>query len=171
MTESTDKNNQPTDGAQNSPVAEPSEIEELKKKLSEQQNKYLYLYAELENFKKRSQKEKADLLKFGQETFAREILTVTDNLERAADHTENIESLVSGIKLVVQQFHNILARFGVTPLDSVGQPFDPETQEAVAQEPSENDGVVLREQQKGYSIHGRLLRPARVVVGRKDISN
>ena len=151
-------------------AAEPSEVDALKAQLKEQQNKYLYLYADFENFKKRAIKERSDLLKFGHESLAREVLQVADNLDRALEHTEKVDALISGIKMVNQQLKDTLGKFGVTPISSLGQKFDPELQEAVSQEKATNgqeDGTVIREHQKGYTLHGRLLRPARVAVATK----
>src|SRR5271170_6771629 len=89
-----------------------SETELLKEQLKEQQNKYLYLYAEFENYKKRAIKERSELLKFGHESFARELLQVPDNLDRALEHTSGNDALVSGLKLVSQQLKEILGKFG-----------------------------------------------------------
>lgn len=150
-----------------------SETDLLKEQLAEAQKKYLYLYAEFENFKKRAVKERAELLKFGHEGLARELLLVADNLDRALEHTSNVDALVSGIKMVNQQLRDGLAKYGVAPIAAVGQKFDPEKHEAVGQEKIEHhnkhqeEGSVLREHQKGYTLHGRLLRPARVVVAVK----
>jgi molecular chaperone GrpE len=160
-----------TDGAASESA--PSEVETLKSELKEQQSKYLYLYAEFDTFKKRVIKERSDLLKFGYESFARELLQVADNLDRALEHTDttSTDGLVSGIKLVNQQLKDTLSKFGISAIPAVGQKFDPERHEAVGQEKvsdeknaGEVDGTVIREHQKGYTLHGRLLRPARVVI-------
>jgi molecular chaperone GrpE len=154
------------------PASDPvqTELEQLRASLKEQQSKYLYLYAEFENYKKRTIRERSDLLKFGHEGFARELLQVSDNFDRALEHTENVEALVTGLKLVKQQLKDSLSRFSVLEVNSVGTKFDPQLHEAVGQEKSDNgqeDGTVIREHQKGYTIHGRLLRPARVVIASK----
>lgn len=154
-------------------AAEKPEAETLREQLKEQQNKYLYLYAEFENYKKRAIKERSDHLKYGHEGFARELLMVSDNLERALEHTTNLDALVTGLKMVSQQLRDGLGKFGVTPISALGQKFDPERHEAVGQEKItahsevKDEGLVLRELQKGYALHGRLLRPARVVVASK----
>ncbi|MBI3543797.1 MAG: nucleotide exchange factor GrpE [Deltaproteobacteria bacterium] len=155
-------------------AAEPakSETETLQEQLKESQNKYLYLYAEFDNFKKRVMKERSELIKFGHESFARELLQVTDNLDRALEHAKgnSDDALVTGIKMVSQQMKDTLGKFSVVPMTSVGQKFDPERHEAVGQEKvtdAQQDGTVVRELQKGYTLHGRLLRPARVVVATK----
>lgn len=151
----------------------PSELEAVRAELQDQKNKYLYLYAEFDNFKKRSLKERSDLVKFGHERLARESLQVADNLERALEHTTNVDALVTGIKMVNTQLLDTLSKFGVVPIKSLGERFNPELHEAVGQEKitaeadGQQEGTVLRELQKGYTIHGRLLRPARVVVAVK----
>lgn len=167
---------QPLDQEQSNqpgPEHDTNELEPLRAQLKEQQNKYLYLYAEFENYKKRAIKERSELLKFGHETLTRELLQVADNLERALEHTTNVDALVTGIKMVNQQLKDTLGKFGVAPVSALGQKFDPERHEAVGQEKTSSetngheDGTVIREHQKGYTLHGRLLRPARVVVAAK----
>ncbi|MBY0471133.1 nucleotide exchange factor GrpE [bacterium] len=154
---------------------QPSEIEalqakivELEAQVKEKENKYLYLYAETENFKKRAVKERQDLLKFGWEPLARDLLQVVDNLERALSHIPSgtDKNLVAGLEMVLNQFKTVLKNQGVQSVDAVTQPFDPNLHEAVAQESSEDvpEGTVLKEHARGYTLHGRLLRPARVVV-------
>lgn len=141
-------------------------VEGLQAELEDAKNKYLYLYAEFDTFKKRAIKERSDLVKFGNENLVREMLSVLDNLERALEHAQNPSAMVDGIKMVAQQFKDILGRFGVKTVDSVGKKFDPEMHEAIAQEESSEvpSGHVLKVHQHGYTIHGRLLRPAKVVV-------
>jgi molecular chaperone GrpE len=140
--------------------AEPSPQELLE----QEKNRYLYLYAEFENYKKRAIKERSDLAKFGYEGFAREMLLVMDNFERALQHTDNLDALVSGLKMVSGEMGKILERFGISAVKTVGEKFDPNLHEAVGQEEGD-DGVITKEFLKGYSLHGRLLRPAKVVVG------
>lgn len=144
-------------------------IEALTKELKDQQSKYLYLYAEFETYKKRAIKERSDLIKFGYESISKELLSSVDNFERALEHAEkttDVKNLVLGIKMVHQQIKDTLSKFGIVPIETVGQKFDPEKHEAVAQDPStdKQPGTITQEAQKGYTLHGRLLRPARVVV-------
>lgn len=163
----------PTEGEPNAQQQPEEELELLRNELKESQNKYLYLYAEFENYKKRAIKERSDLVKFGHESFARELLQVADNLDRGLEHTTNLDALVTGIKMVNQHLKDTLGKFGVTPVTALGQKFDPERHEAVGQEKisgetnGHEDGTVIREHQKGYTLHGRLLRPSRVVVATK----
>lgn len=149
---------------------EGKELEALQKALKDQENKYLYLYAEFENYKKRVMRERSELLKFGHEPLVRELLQVTDNLERALEHGEDAKGVMDGVRLVNQQLKDTLAKFGVEPVSALGEKFDPARHEAVAQQEvvaganGYEEGSVTAEHQKGYLLHGRLLRPARVVV-------
>lgn len=170
QTDGTEKSTEQASGQATDPQAE---IESLKAQLKEAQNKYLYLYADFENYKKRVIKERSDLVKFGHESLVRDLLQVADNLDRALEHTANVEALVQGIRMVNQQLKDTLGRYGVKSIEALGQKFNPEQHEAVGQEKvageqdGQEDGSIIREHQKGYTLHGRLLRPARVVVATK----
>ena len=155
-----------------------TEMAQLQQQLAEQTkaaqenlDRALRLAAEMENLKKRLEREKAELLQFANESLIKELLPVVDHLELALEHGRQAEtpaSFLEGIELVHQGFLKALARFGVTPLAAVGQPFDPAYHNAVMQEaaPEVPDCSVLKELQKGYLMHQRLLRPAMVVVAR-----
>jgi molecular chaperone GrpE len=148
-------------------VTPEKKIAELEAQLKEKDGKYLYLYAEFDNFKKRNQKERADLLKFGWENVARDLLQVLDNLDRALQHIpqDTQPVLVDGIRLVQQQFLSTLTRQGVQTIATEGQAFDPNFHEAIGQIPgAQPAGTIVKEEMKGYTLHGRLLRPARVLV-------
>jgi molecular chaperone GrpE len=136
-------------------------------KIQELENKYKYLYAEFENYKKRVIKERSDIIKFGWENVARDLLQVTDNLERAIAHIPagTDKALVDGLQMVLTHFKSTLQKQGVQEIQAVGQNFNPELHEAMAQETSDQPaGLVCREHSKGYTLHGRLLRPSRVAV-------
>jgi molecular chaperone GrpE len=143
-------------------------VEELEGQVKEKEQKDLYLYAEFDNFKKRAIKERSDLLKFGWEPVARELLQTIDNLERALTHMppSTDKTLVEGLRLVMNQLKATLQKQGVSDIEAVHKAFDPNLHEAVAQEPSSEhpEGTVVREHMRGYTLHGRLLRPARVVI-------
>jgi len=153
-------------------------IEELQKTLEEKentlktlQNKLLYLQADFENFKKQKNKEKQELLKFGNEVLINELLPILDNLERALEHastTENITSIVEGVKIIHAEFLKVLEEYGVTRVEAVGKKFDPNVHEAVFQEVRDDvePGTVVSEFQKGYLLNGRLIRPSRVIVSK-----
>lgn len=142
-------------------------IQELEAQLKEKDQKYVYLYAEFENFKKRSIRERSDLIKFGWEPTARELLQVVDNLERALMHipSQTDKNLVDGLNMVLNQFKSILQKQGVQPIEALKVDFDPNLHEAVGQEESElPSGKIVKEHARGYTLNGRLLRPSRVVV-------
>lgn len=148
--------------------------QQLAEKTQEAQENYdrlLRCAAEMENLKKRQEKERADLVQFANENLCKELLPVLDNLERALEHGRQFEAppaLLEGIELVYQNFLKTLEKFGVTPLDSIGRPFDPAFHHAVLEEeaPELADQTVTKELQKGYLMQARLLRPAMVVVSR-----
>jgi molecular chaperone GrpE len=149
------------------------QLEEKTKEAQENYDRVLRMAADTENLKKRLERERADLLQFANENLIKELLPVVDNLELALEHGRQAETpapFLEGIDLVHQGFLKALARFGVTPLVSVGQKFDPAYHNAVMQEaaPGAPDCTVLKEMQKGYLLHGRLLRPAMVIVARNN---
>lgn len=154
-------------------------VEELRKTLEEKEesfkelnNRYLYLQADFENFKKIKAKEKQDLLKFGNEVLIKELIPVIDNLERAIDHankTEGGKGIIEGIQITLNEFLKVLERSGIEGVEAVGKKFDPNLHEALFQEEREDvePDIVISELQKGYVLNGRLLRPARVSVSKQ----
>ena len=139
--------------------------------LKEAQDRILRLAAELDNTRKRLEREKSEGIAYANEGIMRQLIDVIDNLERAIEHGEsnvNCEGLLDGVRMTLKGFIDIFARFGAAPFESVGQSFDPNRHEAVIQEPSSEypDMTVTREIQKGYTLRDRLLRPAMVVVSR-----
>jgi len=132
---------------------------------------YLRQVAETENFKKRTAREKAEAIRFSNESFVRDILPVLDNLERAVEHAkveENGKSLLDGVELVLKSFLEVLEKYGVKQICAKGEPFDPQKHEAFAQVESKNHepNTVVEELHKGYAILDRLLRPALVSVSK-----
>jgi molecular chaperone GrpE len=157
------------------PAAEIADLQDaLKEKSREAEEHYerlLRLAAEMENLKKRQEKDRAELLQFANESLIKELLPVVDNLELALDHGRQLETpapLLSGLEMVYQGFLKALEKFGVTPLVSVGQAFDPAFHNAVMQEETREvpNSTIVKELQKGYLFRNRLLRPAMVVVAR-----
>jgi molecular chaperone GrpE len=135
------------------------------------QDRMLRLAAEMENTRKRLEREKADGIAFANECLIRELLPVIDNLERAVSHgagEDDASTLIEGVRMTLKGFLDALAKFGCSPFESVGCPFDPKVHEAVAQQdaPGQPPGVVILELHKGYMLHERLLRPALVIVSR-----
>lgn len=153
-----------------SPEKLEAQLEEKNREASENFDKWLRLRAEFENFKKRMQKEKGDLVKFGNENLLKALLPVLDNLSRAIEHGKNAEEnspLLEGVEMTCKEFLNILDRFGVKPVPAVGEVFDPEKHEALSQEESDQESNrVIAVVQNGYFYHDRLLRPAKVIVSK-----
>ena len=149
-------------------------LQDLRQKLEDAQteaqtnhDRFLRERAELENFKRRMQREKAEALRFANEPLLRELLPVVDNLERAVEHgTGDGQSVLEGVRLVLKSLHEALERHGVKRIDAVGEPFDPSRHEAMAQvESSEHEpNRVVEQYHRGYLLHDRLLRPALVTV-------
>jgi molecular chaperone GrpE len=133
---------------------------------------YLRSQAEIENLKKRYQKDQQGLVKFANESLIKQLLPVADNLEKAIDHSKNetsVDALREGVELTLKALMDVLQKAGVDAIEAVGAPFDPNVHEAVSE--MEDDGVetgtVLKDLQKGYTLNQRLLRPSMVVVSRK----
>lgn len=158
-----------------------SEVETLKTELLQAQSEakthqeqYLRTLADMENLRKRTQREKEDLAKFANENILREILPVIDNLERAVEHaeqSENCDGLFEGVQMTLTQFSQLLEKFGVEPVDAVGQPFDPAFHQAMGQIESDEypPNVVAQQMQKGYQLNKRLLRPAFVMLAKAPV--
>ncbi len=133
------------------------------------QDKYVRLVAEMENYKRLSQREQRESIRFGNESILREVLPAIDNLERAIKASRSAsgsDALIQGVELTLKQLLESLGKFGVKPIDSLGQPFDPTHHQAVAQVESGTveAGHVVDEFQKGYWLHDRVLRAAMVSV-------
>jgi molecular chaperone GrpE len=132
-------------------------------------DRYLRERAELENFKKRMQKERAEAVRFASEQLIRDLLPVIDNLERAIEHADsggNGQPLVEGVRLVWKSALDVLERHGVSRVEAAGRPFDPTQHEAIVQVPDSDrePNQVVQQFQAGYLLHQRLLRPAQVSV-------
>ena len=146
-------------------------IADLKEQLEREKSKYLFLMADLENFRKRTLKEKADLLKNGAESAMRELLPVVDDLERAMDAINkggDLDSLKEGVDLIYNKFVNYLKSQHVIAIESTGKDFDTDVHEAVTMFPAPDPtmkGKVIDTTIKGYMINDKVLRHAKVVVG------
>jgi molecular chaperone GrpE len=158
--------------------SESREVEDLKKKLEEKEkevkenyDRFLRMAADLENYKRRAVKEKEDYVKFSNEDLIKAILPFIDNLERAVNHAEKVSDsgvMIEGVRLTIQQILQALNKFGLSPFESVGKPFDPAVHEAmlVVETEQHEPNQVLEEFQKGYLLCDRLLRPASVAVSK-----
>jgi molecular chaperone GrpE len=131
-------------------------------------DKYLRERADLENFRRRAQKDKEDLQKYGNECLLLEILPVLDNMERALDHAseESLSAVIEGVNLTRSMLLSVLKKFGVEPVESKGAPFDSSFHQAMCRVESADvaPNTIIEEFQKGYMLNDRLLRPAMVSV-------
>ncbi len=146
-----------------------SEVDKLKRELEEMRNKFLYLQADYQNYRKRTAKDIADARVYGAAGVLEPFLTVYDFLnmaKAAAEKSDNIESIRQGLNMILGEYVKALDENGVKKITTVGSKFNPELHEAVANEPSDTvpEGEILREWSGGYQYGSRLLRPARVVV-------
>lgn len=147
-----------------------AKLEAVEKEKAEINDRLLRAAAEFDNYKKRQDKQWCDFKKYANEALAKDLLTVVDNLERAIaaarEAGQEDSGLAEGVKMTLGEVLKILERYGVTPIKSAGEKFDPNFHQAVSTQPVEDmeSNIVLEEYQKGYLIHDRLLRPAMVVV-------
>ena len=157
--------------AEEAPQGEENPLEALEEKLKEQEDKNLRLRAEFENFRKRTIKEKAELIINGAEKTVQAMLPVVDDMERALDNaqkSDDVEALREGMDLIYKKLMKALEGLGVKPIDAVGKEFDVDFHEAIAMVPGmgdENKGKVIDCVQTGYTINDKVIRHAKVAVG------
>lgn len=145
------------------------ELAKLQQELAAAKDHSLRAAAEVENVRKRAKREIEDERRFAHGNLLRDLLPVVDNLDRAIAAGESqagADSLLAGVKLVAQQLHEVLKRYHCTPIDGVGQPFDPHVHQAILEQASSEHpkGTIVLVAQTGYKVHDRVLRPAQVIV-------
>ena len=155
---------------------ENTEEDSLEKEIETLKEEKIRLLAEMENLRKRFDREKVETIKFGSINLARDILSPGDNLERALDalpedenHPQSIKNLIDGLKMVLKEFKSSLEKHGVKKIETLNQKFDHNFHQAMM-EVENNDveeGTVVQEVQSGYTMHDRLLRAAMVGVSKK----
>lgn len=147
------------------------QLEEANQKAEDLQDKYLRLSAEFDNYRKRTMKEKAELIKSGGEKVITSILPVVDDLERAIktmETTQDVEAMKEGVELIYNKFLKVLAENGVEKINTKDQNFDTDYHEAIAIVPAPSEdlkGKILDCVQEGYKLHDKVIRHAKVVVG------
>jgi molecular chaperone GrpE len=144
-------------------------LQEAEKKAAENYDKYLRAVAELDNYRKRAVREKADAIQYGNENLLRDILPLVDGMDRALEQacdSDDFEAFKRGLKLLQGQLLCCLQKHGVEIIDTAGKDFDPYVHEAMMQVESaeHEDSQVVGEFERGYLLNGRLLRPAKVSV-------
>lgn len=157
-------------GETEQPENEQSNTDQLSKNLNEQKDKYIRLMAEFENFRKRTNQEKIDILQMAGKDVIKSLLPVLDDWERAekaiTDSTDP-HQIIEGNKLIFTKLRSILESKGLKQMDYINQPFDVDTQEAISQVNAGEDmkGKVVDELEKGYFLNDKILRFAKVIVG------
>ena len=149
----------------------------IENKLSELNDKYLRLLAENQNIRKNHEQEKEDILKYGSFNFAQQILSLTDNLDRAFQifkndekfKTDEFKNILNGIEMIEKELQSTLEKNSIRYIDCLDKPFDPNLHQAIGEKESDKaPGTVVEEMQKGYQMHDRLLRPSMVYVSKKS---
>jgi molecular chaperone GrpE len=174
MTQSTDNETKKETGPEVPPPGEASasrqdELEQARKSAAESQERYLRVAADLENFRKRMVREKDELRQFGTSAVMQDLLPILDNLAlglAAAQQQSDVKVITEGVALVLDQFKSTLARHGLKEINPDGEVFDPNHHECIAHQPHESvaEEKVIQVVRPGYSLNGRLLRPASVIV-------
>lgn len=147
-------------------------LNKIQAELAEQKDKYLRLFAEFDNFKRRTAKERIDLIKTAGQEIIQDILPVLDDFHRAEKSFESatdIEQLKVGIRLIQDKFTKTLNNKGLKPMESIGADFDADFHEAITEIPAPNEemkGKVIDEVEKGYFLNDKIIRYAKVVVGK-----
>ena len=154
-----------------------NELEEnLRDEIEQLRDEKLRLLADMENLRKRSDRDRMDSIRYGNINFARDILSLGDNLSRAldaipkdAEKTETIINLINGLRMIQREFTSILEKHGIKKIEALNQRFDHNFHQAVIEIESEEveEGIVIQEIQSGYNMHDRLLRPSMVGVAKK----
>lgn len=154
-----------------------SEYNKLVNDAKEFKDKYMRLYAEFENARKRMERDKSDFIKFANEGLIIEILGILDSLElsmkAARENQKENDAFLKGIEMVLANTYEILKRHGVKPIKALGQPFDPHYHEVLMQEETNEheEGVVLEEFQKGYQLSDRVIRTVKVKIAQRKSEN
>jgi molecular chaperone GrpE len=151
------------------PVAATDETGKLKSERDALYDRLARLQAEFDNYRKRQAKENAEFRDYALTNAIRELLPILDSLDRALQAEPEAQEFRKGIELIDKQFHDALSKLGVEPIESKGQPFDPNLHQAIqmVESPSVKENHVVDELQRGYRIKDRLLRPAMVTVSKK----
>ena len=148
-----------------------AKIEQLEADAKEASNRYLRLAADFDNYKKRVRQEQSDTVQRANAELIERLLPVVDNFHRVIESApeEVDEAWLKGIKLTLQQLDELLVAQGVSPIEAVGQPFDPMLHEAIGHEESDElpEDTVVSEVRRGYRLHDRVVRPALVRVARR----
>ncbi len=164
------KKREPVTDQEDEALTPDEELEAVRQEARDNYDRFVRLSAEFENYKKRASREMSEFRKYANEMIIRELLPVVDNLERAIESSgddENVNScVVEGVGMTLKEILKVFDQFEIKQVESLGQPFNPGFHEAVMREESDEypENTVIKEFQKGYLMHDRLIRPAMVVV-------
>jgi molecular chaperone GrpE len=169
MSDETREKTEFTDEADASPQTTAPEVEELRRQVAEKQDRLLRALAEVDNVKRRTQRERDEYVRYANEGLVRDLLPILDNFDRALDAaraTQEAAKVVEGVALIQRELFKALERVGVTRYSAVGERFDPNRHDATGRVVSVNQppDTVVAELTPGYLLNGRVLRPAQVVV-------
>ena len=146
----------------------PSEKDTHKELAEERLNQLTYLQADFENYKKQFDKEKQHITKLANENLINDLLVILDDFDNALKHAQKDTEEHKGLKLIHNKFIHILNGFGLTPIHTKDKPFDPHYHEVVSTEPSDKEeGTIIEEIQKGYTLHSKVIRPSKVKIAEK----
>jgi len=158
--------------AGNTPEEEVNELDNLKKELEEQKEKFIRLYADFDNFKRRNAKERVELIQTAGREVIQAMLEVLDDCERAEkqmNHSDDLNQIREGISLVFNKFRNVLQSKGLKEMKSIGEEFNPDFHEAITEIPVPDEkmkGKIVDEVEKGYTLNDKIIRFSKVVVGK-----
>jgi molecular chaperone GrpE len=146
----------------------------LTQELEKAKKDYLYLMAEFDNYKKQAIRDRSHFMKYASENVLRDVIQVMDNFYLALQNeitSENIESFLTGVKMISKEMQNTVEKYGVIKLQTLGEKFDPSLHEALGTEPSSEypSGHITKVFKDGYKLHDRLLRPAQVIIATEKI--
>ena len=162
------------------PISDEDIILKLNEEISDLKDQRLRAIAELENFRKRAEKDQSDALKYGVTNFAKEIINIRDNIERAQSSisdevktNEAVKSVVEGLDLIAQATVSTFEKIGIKKVESINQKFDHNLHQAMLEIAKDEiePGIIVQELLPGYTLHDRLLRPAMVGVSKKTQEN
>ena len=176
INESLEKRDDNEDSSLEEVISSKEKEETLLEEISKLKDEKLRSLAEMENLRKRSDRERVDLIKYGSIDLARDILSFSDNLSRAIEaipesekKSESITNLIDGLKMVQKEFNSIIEKHGVKKIEALNKNFDHNFHQAMleVEDSKADEGVVIQEIQTGYTMHDRLLRPSMVGVSKK----
>jgi molecular chaperone GrpE len=147
------------------------DVQKIQLELEDWKDKYLRLASEFDNFRKRTVREKSDLVRYANEDLLKSILPVLDDFDRSLqvlEKSDNLSAIQEGIKLIHHKFNHILSSKGLKPMESLNQPFDSDRHEAITSIPAPEEGqkgMILDEIERGYYLDEKVIRFAKVIVG------